>query len=134
VSPTSAELPRAARTARPCYDALFGGMLATTWVQVVKAALLLTGGALLAILVLLRFGFNPLKLSAVAAEKYGTRVLQPGAGVVSARFHSASGCKPAERCKSPYDQAPFVSTLITFSTKSAAASKRSSFVLSSSLW
>lgn len=31
---------------------LFGGMLATTWVQVVKAALLLAGGVILAILVL----------------------------------------------------------------------------------
>jgi cation/acetate symporter len=65
---------------------MFGGMLATTWVQVVKAILLLTAGALLAFLVLWRFDLNPLKLFAVAAEKYGTRVLQPGTRVVSGQW------------------------------------------------
>ena len=41
---------------------LFGGMIATTWVQIVKAVLLLGGATLLARLVLARFGFNPLAL------------------------------------------------------------------------
>ncbi len=41
---------------------LFGGMIATTWVQIVKAVLLLGGATLLALLVLARFGFNPLAL------------------------------------------------------------------------
>jgi cation/acetate symporter len=57
---------------------LFGGMIATTWVQIVKAALLLGGAALLALLVLARFGFNPLRLFAAAAEHYGAAVLAPG--------------------------------------------------------
>ena len=57
---------------------LFGGMIATTWVQIVKAALLLGGAALLAILVLAQFGFNPLRLFATAAERYGAGVLAPG--------------------------------------------------------
>ena len=57
---------------------LFGGMIATTWVQIVKAALLLGGAALLAVLVLARFGFNPLRLFAAAAERYGAGVLAPG--------------------------------------------------------
>src|SRR4051794_30295646 len=35
---------------------LFGGMIATTWVQIVKAFLLMTGATLLAVLVLSRFG------------------------------------------------------------------------------
>ncbi|MGH7713730.1 MAG: sodium:solute symporter family transporter, partial [Gemmatimonadaceae bacterium] len=35
---------------------LFGGMIATTWVQIVKAGLLLGGAALLAIMVLAQFG------------------------------------------------------------------------------
>ena len=48
---------------------LFGGMLATTWVQIVKALLLLSGAALLAILVLARFGMNPVALFAAAAER-----------------------------------------------------------------
>jgi cation/acetate symporter len=57
---------------------LFGGMIATTWVQIVKAALLLGGAALLAVLVLARFGFNPLSLFAAAARDYGAGVLAPG--------------------------------------------------------
>jgi cation/acetate symporter len=57
---------------------LFGGMLATTWVQIVKAVLLLSGALLLALLVLLRFGMSPLALFAAAAERYGTGVLAPG--------------------------------------------------------
>lgn len=57
---------------------LFGGMTATTWVQIIKALLLLGGATLMALLVLSRFGFNPLALFAAAADKYGTGVLSPG--------------------------------------------------------
>jgi len=57
---------------------LFGGMIATTWVQIVKAVLLLGGATLLALLVLARFGFNPASLFAAAAERYGDGVLAPG--------------------------------------------------------
>ncbi|MEX2204950.1 MAG: sodium/solute symporter [Myxococcota bacterium] len=57
---------------------LFGGMIATTWVQIVKAVLLLAGATLLALLVLARFHMNPLELFAAAAERYGDAVLAPG--------------------------------------------------------
>ncbi len=57
---------------------LFGGMIATTWVQIVKAVLLMFGAAALALLVLARFNFNPLTLFAAAAETYGAGVLGPG--------------------------------------------------------
>jgi len=57
---------------------LFGGMIATTWVQIVKALLLLGGATLLAGLVLARFGFNPLALFDAAARTYGPGVLAPG--------------------------------------------------------
>jgi cation/acetate symporter len=57
---------------------LFGGMIATTWVQIVKAVLLMTGALLLAGLVLLRFGMSPAALFAAAAERYGPGVLAPG--------------------------------------------------------
>ncbi len=57
---------------------LFGGMVATTWVQIVKAVLLLSGAFLLAILVLAKYGMNPLALFADAAAKYGPGVLAPG--------------------------------------------------------
>jgi cation/acetate symporter len=69
---------------------LFGGMLATTWVQIVKAALLMTGGVLLAFLVLTHFDMNPLKLFSAAAVKYGTKVLQPGTRVVSGQWDAIS--------------------------------------------
>jgi cation/acetate symporter len=57
---------------------LFGGMIATTWVQIVKAVLLLLGAFLLALLALARFSFNPLALFAAASEQYGAAVLGPG--------------------------------------------------------
>ena len=57
---------------------LFGGMIATTWVQIVKAVLLLVGALLLALLALARFGFNPLALFQAAADRYGVSVLGPG--------------------------------------------------------
>jgi cation/acetate symporter len=57
---------------------LFGGMIATTWVQIVKAVLLLAGASLLALLVLARFNMNPLELFAAAAAMYGDAVLAPG--------------------------------------------------------
>src|SRR4029450_1112854 len=37
---------------------VFGGMLATTWVQIIKAILLMAGTILLSILVMSRFGFS----------------------------------------------------------------------------
>jgi len=61
---------------------LFGGMIATTWVQIVKAVLLLGGAFILAMLVLARFGMNPAALFHAAAERYGQGVLAPG-GLVS---------------------------------------------------
>jgi cation/acetate symporter len=57
---------------------LFGGMIATTWVQIVKAALLLGGALLLVLMVLWRFDMNPAALFAAAAERYGDAVLAPG--------------------------------------------------------
>ena len=57
---------------------LFGGMIATTWVQIVKAVLLMSGALLLALLVLLRFDMSPAALFAAAAERYGAGVLAPG--------------------------------------------------------
>ena len=57
---------------------LFGGMIATTWVQIVKAVLLLTGALVLAVAVLARFRMNPLALFAAAAERFGAGVLAPG--------------------------------------------------------
>lgn len=57
---------------------LFGGMIATTWVQIVKAVLLLGGASVLALIVLSKFGMSPLRLFDAAAQKYGAETLGPG--------------------------------------------------------
>ncbi len=57
---------------------LFGGMIATTWVQIVKAVLLLGGASVLALIVLSKFGMSPLRLFDAAAQKYGVETLGPG--------------------------------------------------------
>jgi cation/acetate symporter len=57
-----------------------GGMKGTTWVQIVKAVLLMTGTLLITFLVLLKFDFNPSKLLGAAAANSGKgeAFLQPG--------------------------------------------------------
>lgn len=62
---------------------LFGGMLATTWVQIIKAVLLLGGATLLVILTLAQFGFDYGALFGAAAQKYGDKFLEPGGLVTS---------------------------------------------------
>lgn len=79
---------------------VFGGMKATTWVQIIKAALLLTAAVLLSLLVAIKAGMNPLRFFAdvvnnaaiqdhvrmgvlkhplpEAGFDYGKRFLQPG--------------------------------------------------------
>ncbi|MBP8648566.1 MAG: cation acetate symporter [Thermomonas sp.] len=47
---------------------LFGGMTATTWVQIIKACLLLAGASFMAFMVLWQFGFSPEALFAKAVE------------------------------------------------------------------
>ena len=58
----------------------FGGMKGTTWVQIVKAVLLMAGTVLITFLVLVKFGFNLSDLLGAAAEKSGKgeAFLQPG--------------------------------------------------------
>jgi cation/acetate symporter len=48
---------------------LFGGMLSTTWVQIIKAGLLLIGSTFLSIMVLAKFGFSPGALFGAAVAK-----------------------------------------------------------------
>ena len=57
---------------------LFGGMLATTWVQITKAVLLLGGATFLVIITLWQFNFNPIELFRQASLKYSDAVLSPG--------------------------------------------------------
>ena len=48
----------------------FGGMLATTWVQIIKAVLLLSGVSFMAIMVLWHFGFNFESLAQTAVNNH----------------------------------------------------------------
>jgi cation/acetate symporter len=57
---------------------LFGGMIATTWVQIIKAVLLLFGVTLLTVLVLGRFHFSPGELYSAVSARYGQAALEPG--------------------------------------------------------
>ena len=60
----------------------FGGMLATTWVQIIKAFLLLSGATFMAIAVMAHYDFNFGSLFAKAVEMKGIEVMSPG-GLVS---------------------------------------------------
>ena len=65
----------------------FGGMIATTWVQIIKAGLLLGGATLMALLVLVAFNFNPAALFEKATQVHPLKdaimgpIFKPGAPV-----------------------------------------------------
>ncbi len=62
---------------------VFGGMTATTWVQIVKAVMLLGGATFMAVMVLAQVGFSPAALFARAVE-------------VKTSLAAAAGADPAE--------------------------------------
>ena len=63
---------------------LFGGMIATTWVQIVKAVLLLVGVTILTLMVLAQFSWSPGDLYQAVSHKLGQKALEPGGRVTSA--------------------------------------------------
>jgi len=56
----------------------FGGMLATTWVQIIKAILMLAAGAMILLMIMSAVHFNPITLFNEAETKYGAKYLLPG--------------------------------------------------------
>ena len=58
----------------------FGGMVATTWVQIIKAVMLLSGGTLVMLLAMNEFGFSYEKMvdQAMSVHKLGERMMHPG--------------------------------------------------------
>ena len=60
----------------------FGGMLATTWVQIIKAFLLLSGATFMAIAVMAHYDFSFGALFSHATEMKGIEIMSPG-GLVS---------------------------------------------------
>jgi cation/acetate symporter len=61
----------------------FGGMLATTWVQIIKAFLLLSGATFMAVAVMAHYNFNFESLFATAVEMKGTTDIMAPGGLVS---------------------------------------------------
>jgi len=58
----------------------FGGMLATTWVQIIKAVLLLSGVTFMGVMVLAAFNFSFVELATKAVEVHdkGQAIMEPG--------------------------------------------------------
>ena len=59
---------------------LFGGMLATTWVQIIKAVMLLAGASFMALMVMkhVNFDFARLFSEAIAVHPKGEAIMSPG--------------------------------------------------------
>src|SRR3954467_13594893 len=64
---------------------VFGGMLATTWVQIIKACMLMIAGVVVAAAVLAKFNFSPSELLDKAAAEHpdGKAILGPGTYLTS---------------------------------------------------
>jgi len=58
----------------------FGGMVATTWVQIIKACLLLCGATFMALMVLVHFGFSPEAMFQAAVDIHPKKIsiMAPG--------------------------------------------------------
>ena len=63
-----------------CLYVWFGGMLATTWVQIIKAVLLLSGATFMAVMVMkhVNFDFNSLFAEAIKVHPKGEAIMSPG--------------------------------------------------------
>jgi len=71
---------------------VFGGMTATTWVQIIKAVLMLFGATLMVILVLNAFKFNPDAMLAEATRVHpnGINLMSPGKALTDNPFNALS--------------------------------------------
>jgi len=70
---------------------LYGGMLATTWVQIIKAVLLLAGATFMAFMVMksVGFSFEGLFSQAISVHEKGVAIMRPG-GLISNPIDSLS--------------------------------------------
>jgi cation/acetate symporter len=80
---------------------LFGGMIATTWVQIVKAVLLLGAASFIAAAVLWRFGFSPEALFARAIEVKTAAATAAGATPTEAQAAGRAIMGPGGFIKDP---------------------------------
>jgi cation/acetate symporter len=86
---------------------LFGGMTATTWVQIIKAVLLLSGVTFMAIMVLAQYGFSPEALFAKAVEVKTTIAANAGKTPEAAASAGLSIMGPGGFIKDPISAISF---------------------------
>ncbi|MGA0584719.1 MAG: sodium:solute symporter family transporter, partial [Castellaniella sp.] len=86
---------------------LFGGMTATTWVQIIKAALLLGGATFMALMVLAHYGFSPERLFAAAVEVKTLAALNAGKDAAQAGAAGQSIMGPGNFIKDPVSAISF---------------------------
>jgi cation/acetate symporter len=89
-----------------CY-VLFGGMIATTWVQIIKAVLLLGCASFMAFAVLWNFGFSPEALFARAVEVKSGLAQAAGASPAEAATQGLSIMGPGGFIKDPVSAISF---------------------------
>ena len=86
---------------------LFGGMTATTWVQIIKAILLLGGATFMAFMVLLQFGFSPEAMFAKAVQIKTDLAAKGGADAAKAASQGFSIMAPGNFVKDPISTISF---------------------------
>ncbi|MBE0588180.1 MAG: cation acetate symporter [Hydrogenophaga sp.] len=86
---------------------LFGGMTATTWVQIIKACLLLGGASFMAFMVLLHFGFSPEAMFAGAVQIKTDLALKDGKIAEAATAAGQSIMGPGNFVKDPISAISF---------------------------
>jgi cation/acetate symporter len=86
---------------------LFGGMTATTWVQITKAVLLLAGASFMAVMVLASVGFSPETLFRRAVEVKTALAAQAGASPEAAAARGLSIMGPGNFLKDPISAISF---------------------------
>jgi cation/acetate symporter len=86
---------------------LFGGMTATTWVQIIKAIMLLGGASFMAFMVLLHFGFSPEAMFAGAVKIKTDLALKDGKIAEAAATVGQSIMGPGNFVKDPISAISF---------------------------
>ena len=86
---------------------LFGGMTATTWVQIIKACLLLGGASFMAAMVMWRYGFSPEGLFAAAVGIKSGIAAKPGVTPEAAAAAGQAIMGPGNFIKDPISAISF---------------------------
>ncbi|WP_418648349.1 cation acetate symporter [Thauera butanivorans] len=86
---------------------LFGGMTATTWVQIIKAVLLLSGASFMAFMVMLNYGFSPEQLFAASVKVKADAAIAVGKSPEEASVLAQAIMGPGSFIKDPISAISF---------------------------